>query len=321
MTENSKKTAIETKVPTLTLIQNELKVPKNQDNPFQHFKYSNAEDIEYKLKPLLKKYGAKVHFNQDIRQIGDRFYVVAIMTYEDDAGKIEIQSLRREPDHKTKMDDAQVTGSSYTYAVKGALSSLFLVANDPDPDSQDNDTSKQDNNKAKNNTKQLVQPAKTNSKNERKYYTQEELKQLVVTVQGKKCHLHAIVSKAMQGNQNAINWLNSQKSHDILVAIKQMKKIYTDAQNVLAKQQQKANNSATANTNKAQAQPAPKIETAPNMQVDDNVFEENSDPFPQTQDVPDYLPFKDVEENKQEQAGENTESQDLFQQLDDISNS
>lgn len=316
MTENSKKTANEKKIPTLTLIQNELKVPKNQDNPFQHFKYSNAEDIEYKLKPLLKKYGAKLHFDQDIKQIGDRFYVIANMTYEDDDGEIKIQSLRREPDHKTKMDDAQVTGSSYTYAVKGALSSLFLVANDPDPDSQDNDTSKQDNNKAKKNTKQqLAQPAKTNSKNERKYYTQEELKQLVVTVQGKKCHLHAIVSKAMQGNQNAINWLNSQKSHDILVAIRQMKKIYTDAQNVLAKQQQKANNSATANTNKAQAQPAP------NTQVDDNVFEENADPFPQTQDVPDYLPFKDVEENKQEQVSENTESQDLFKQLDDISNS
>lgn len=321
MTENSKKTANEKKIPTLTLIQNELKVPKNQDNPFQHFKYSNAEDIEYKLKPLLKKYGAKLHFDQDIKQIGDRFYVIANMTYEDDDGEIKIQSLRREPDHKTKMDDAQVTGSSYTYAVKGALSSLFLVANDPDPDSQDNDTSKQDNNKAKNSTKQQAQPAKTNSKNERKYYTQEELKQLVVTVQGKKCHLHAIVSKAMQGNQNAINWLNSQKSHDILVAIKQMKKIYTDAQNVLAKQQQNANNSATANTNKTQAQPAPKIETAPNMQVDDNVFEENTDPFPQTQDVPDNLPFKDVEEKKQEQAGENTESQNLFQQLDEISNS
>lgn len=315
MTENSKKTAIEPKVPTLTLIQNELKVPKNQDNPFQHFKYSNAEDIEYKLKPLLKKYGAKLHFDQDIKQIGDRFYVIANMTYEDDDGEIKIQSLRREPDHKTKMDDAQVTGSSYTYAVKGALSSLFLVANDPDPDSQDNDTNKQDNKKAKNSTKQQAQPAKTNSKNERKYYTQEELKQLVVTVQGKKCHLHAIVSKAMQGNQNAINWLNSQKSHDLLVAIRQMKKIYTDAQNALAKQQQNANNSATANTNKTQAQPAP------NTQVDDNVFEENSDPFPQTQDVPDYLPFKDVEENKQEQVSENTESQNLFQQLDDISNS
>lgn len=315
MTENSKKTANEKKIPTLTLIQNELKVPKNQDNPFQHFKYSNAEDIEYKLKPLLKKYGAKLHFDQDIKQIGDRFYVIANMTYEDDDGEIKIQSLRREPDHKTKMDDAQVTGSSYTYAVKGALSSLFLVANDPDPDSQDNDTSKQDNNKAKNSTKQQAQPAKTNSKNERKYYTQEELKQLVVTVQGKKCHLHAIVSKAMQGNKNAINWLNSQKSHDILVAIRQMTKIYKDAQNVLAKQQQKDNNSATANTNKAQAQPAP------NTQVDDNVFEENSDPFPQTQDVPDYLPFKDVEENKQEQVSKNTESQDLFQQLDEISNS
>ena len=137
MTEDKKKeTKEEIKVPILTKIQNELKAPKNQYNSFGKYKYRNAEDIESAVKPLLEKYGAQLTFDEDIKQVGDRYYIVEIAHYKDSEQEVTVHGHAREALTKKGMDDSQITGAAASYATKYALGKLFLIDDTKDADSQ-----------------------------------------------------------------------------------------------------------------------------------------------------------------------------------------
>lgn len=120
----------------LLYIQQNLKVPKNQRNKFGDFNYRSCEDILEAVKPLLQETKTVLLISDDIQIRGDRFYVMATATLRDTESSetIDNKAFAREADNKTKMDAAQVTGSSSTYARKYALNGLFCIDDSRDPD-------------------------------------------------------------------------------------------------------------------------------------------------------------------------------------------
>ena len=124
----------------LTKIQTELKAPKSQYNNFGKYKYRSLEDIMEALKPLLKEVGACLVVEDDIKIVGDRFYIVAKATlYDADSeGTVTAQALARESFSKKGMDDSQITGTASSYARKYCLNGLFAIDDTKDADSMDN---------------------------------------------------------------------------------------------------------------------------------------------------------------------------------------
>ncbi len=121
----------------LNLIQIELKAPKNQYSTFGQYYYRSCEDIIGAVKPLTAKYRTTLTETDEIVMVGDRYYVKATAKLEDwDSDQVVlIKAFARETLVKTKMDDAQITGSASSYARKYALNGLFLTDDIPDPDS------------------------------------------------------------------------------------------------------------------------------------------------------------------------------------------
>ncbi len=120
----------------LLAVQTELKAPKNQDNLFGGFRYRSCEGILEAVKPLLRKVNAVLVISDDIIAAGNRFYVKATAAFQDvESGEgVEAFGYAREPDSRPKMDEAQVTGSSSSYARKYALNGLFCIDDTKDPD-------------------------------------------------------------------------------------------------------------------------------------------------------------------------------------------
>ena len=124
----------------LLYIQQNLKAPKNQYNKFGNFKYRSCEDILEAVKPLLAETKTVLLISDDIQVKGDRFYVVstAVLRDTESSETFENRACAREAeDNKAKMDAAQVTGTSSTYARKYALNGLFCIDDSKDPDMEE----------------------------------------------------------------------------------------------------------------------------------------------------------------------------------------
>lgn len=120
----------------LIKIQQELKAPKDQYNSYGEYKYRSAEGILEAVKPLLKETNTVLTITDEVIQLGERYYVKAIVTLYDEGGK-EIHhccAMAREQDIKKGMDSAQITGSTSSYARKYALNGLFAINDVLDPD-------------------------------------------------------------------------------------------------------------------------------------------------------------------------------------------
>lgn len=126
----------------LLYVQQNLKAPKGQYNKFGDYHYRSCEDIQEALKPLLGKVGAVLLLNDELVQIGDRFYIKASAIFRDTEGSESISNTAyaRECDSRPKMDAAQITGSCSSYARKYALNGLFCIDDSRDPDTMDNST-------------------------------------------------------------------------------------------------------------------------------------------------------------------------------------
>lgn len=119
-------------------IQSELKAPKNLYNKFGGYKYRNAEGIMEAVKPLLKKYECFMTISDEIRQIGERYYLYATATIVNKDGKsISVSAPAKEDESKKGLDGAQLTGSTSSYARKYALNGLFLIDDTKDPDTEE----------------------------------------------------------------------------------------------------------------------------------------------------------------------------------------
>lgn len=118
---------------SLALIQRTLNVPKNQLNKFGGYKYRSCEDILEAVKPLLGK--ATLTLTDDVFQLGDRFYIKATAQFKDGGYSVTVSACAREPQSRKGMDEAQITGSTSSYARKYALNGLFCLSDTHDPDS------------------------------------------------------------------------------------------------------------------------------------------------------------------------------------------
>lgn len=123
----------------LLSIQNELKVPKNQRNNFGNYNFRSCEDILEEVKPICKKNNVVIIVSDEIKQIGERYYVEATASLIDieTSEKITNKASAREEDSKKGMDASQVTGASSSYARKYALNGLLAIDDNKDADTDE----------------------------------------------------------------------------------------------------------------------------------------------------------------------------------------
>lgn len=141
----------------LQKVQTELETPKNQYSDFGKYNYRSCEDILESLKPLLGEVGATVLLDDEIVNIGERYYVQATATFIDteDGETISVRAFAREDENKAKMDLSQMTGSASSYARKYALNGLFAIDDTKDSDATNEHGKGQGQGQA---TKQQYQP-------------------------------------------------------------------------------------------------------------------------------------------------------------------
>lgn len=124
----------------LSAVQQELKAPKNRRNTFGKYNYRSCEDILEAVKPILAKHEATILITDDISEVGGKVYIQATVRFVDlrvNGDMITVNAFARESVDKKGMDDAQITGTSSSYARKYALNGLFLIDDVKDPDSDE----------------------------------------------------------------------------------------------------------------------------------------------------------------------------------------
>ena len=121
-------------------IQNKLVAPKNLWNDYGKYHYRSCESILEAVKPLLKEYGCHMTINDEIIEIGSRYYVRAHASIRDtESGEVITNTAyAREPESKKGADEAQITGATSSYARKYALNGLFLIDDTKDADTNEN---------------------------------------------------------------------------------------------------------------------------------------------------------------------------------------
>lgn len=120
-------------------VQTELKVPKSNYNSFGKYKYRSCEDILEAVKPVLAKHKASIVLSDSIEVNGDRTYIKATAVfYDTESGESIVNTAyARESAEKKGMDDAQVTGTSSSYARKYCLNGLLLIDDTKDDDTDE----------------------------------------------------------------------------------------------------------------------------------------------------------------------------------------
>ena len=121
----------------LMTVQTKLRAPKGQYNSYGGYSYRSCEDILEALKPLLAEVGAIVNISDEVKLIGDRFYVEATAMFLDceTGDSIVARASAREAQTRKGMDDSQITGAVSSYARKYALNGLFAIDDNKDADS------------------------------------------------------------------------------------------------------------------------------------------------------------------------------------------
>ena len=121
----------------LIKVQATLNAPKGQYNSFGKYAYRSCEDIMAAVKPLLAEHGLVQFVSDEIVLIGDRYYVKATVTVTDGETSHNVSALARESLTKKGMDDAQVTGSTSSYARKYALNGMYNIDDSKDADTNE----------------------------------------------------------------------------------------------------------------------------------------------------------------------------------------
>ena len=120
-------------------MQAELKAPKGRTNSFGGYKYRSCEDILEAVKPILKKYDCSLSLSDELKNIGDRYYIEAIaeLVDNDNNERVTVTAFARETETKKGQDESQITGTASSYARKYALNGLFLIDDTKDSDSEE----------------------------------------------------------------------------------------------------------------------------------------------------------------------------------------
>lgn len=183
-------------------IQHKLKAPKGQYNSFGKYNYRSCEDILEGVKPLLKEHNLALLIDDEIVQIGERYYVKATAKITDGREIVSATAYAREPDTKKGMDESQITGATSSYARKYALNALLCIDDTKDADTMDNSK------KPVQQTQETVynwQTLKTRatqggiSEDDLKHYLKETLK------------VNESKDMTQELYQQAFNWVNAQR--------------------------------------------------------------------------------------------------------------
>ena len=90
------------------------------------------------MKPILKAHDLLLTLSDEPKVLEGWHYIEATAKLESlDGGCISVKAYAREPEQKTKMDAAQVTGTSSSYARKYALNGLFCIDDTKDADTDE----------------------------------------------------------------------------------------------------------------------------------------------------------------------------------------
>ena len=108
-----------------------------QFNSFGKYKYRSAEDIKEAVKPIVIKYDFSINTSSEVVYIGERYYIQAsaTLTCTESGDRITSTAYAREQETQKGMNEAQITGSSDSYATKYALGHLLGLDDTKDSDS------------------------------------------------------------------------------------------------------------------------------------------------------------------------------------------
>ncbi|MCR9254335.1 MAG: ERF family protein [bacterium] len=115
-------------------IQADLKAPKGQYNKFGKYNYRSAEDIIEAIKPHLQEHGLAQFISDEVKLIGDRYYVESTVTVTNGTKDHSVTASAREEEHKKGMDGSQITGAASSYARKYALNGMWNIDDTKDSD-------------------------------------------------------------------------------------------------------------------------------------------------------------------------------------------
>ena len=183
-------------------IQHKLKAPKGQYNSFGKYNYRSCEDILEGVKPLLKEHNLALLIDDEIVQIGERYYVKATAKITDGREIVSATAYAREPDTKKGMDESQITGATSSYARKYALNALLCIDDTKDVDTMDNSKKPVQQTQETVYNWQTLKARATQggiSEDDLKYYLKETLK------------VNESKDMTQELYQQAFNWVNAQR--------------------------------------------------------------------------------------------------------------
>lgn len=189
-------------------IQSRLKVEKKNYNSFGGYSYRSCEDILEAVKPLLVENNLALVMTDEVEAVGERYYIKATATLYDTEGgtNIAATAYAREAKEKKKMDDAQVTGSSSSYARKYALNGLFAIDDAKDSDFLNKDENYTANQQTRQNSQQGQQGRQNNQQgNNPNNILESTRREISQTLKAK--HIQ---------NKDFINWLKKNYNTDKL---------------------------------------------------------------------------------------------------------
>jgi len=118
-------------------VQYELKAPKDKTNTFGKYEYRSAEGILEAVKPLLKKHGLTQTITDEVRLLGERYYLVSKVTIYSGEASHSVEGWARESLDKKGMDESQITGAASSYARKYALNGMYAIDDTKDADTDE----------------------------------------------------------------------------------------------------------------------------------------------------------------------------------------
>ena len=183
-------------------IQHKLKAPKGQYNSFGKYNYRSCEDILEGVKPLLKEHNLALLIDDEIVQIGERYYVKATARITDGREIVSATAYAREPDTKKGMDESQITVATSSYARKYALNALLCIDDTKDADTMDNSKKPVQQTQETVYNWQTLKARATQggiSEDELKHYLKETLK------------VNESKDMTQEHYQQAFNWVNAQR--------------------------------------------------------------------------------------------------------------
>lgn len=189
----------------LLKIQAELKAPKNQYNKFGEFYYRSCEDILSAAKPLCIREGILLYVTDEVKMIGERYYVKATASVTDGENTLFAEAYARETESRPKMDAAQLTGSASSYARKYALNGLFCLDDTKDADAMKFEEPQKAKTKAKTPTKEEHLKAVA-AEAKKQHLNSEDIKQIMMSKYQKSSSSYLTEDEAADLAENFIKY-------------------------------------------------------------------------------------------------------------------